>query len=176
MTALDLPRAVALTARLAESLKRSRERLATVFPVSGAAVAAFDEAVRTEPDAFLKRFENLTNHLQDQVFRLIVANEALREPSAMSKRDTVATWRSSASIGDSDAFSDALRVREPCVARLSRRAGAAGRPAQRGVVGRGCRTRRCSDRRSLGGAAAQSTRFAMNTRRKPFSRRRSVSA
>jgi hypothetical protein len=52
VTALDLPRAVALAARLAESLRRSRARLAAAFPVSGAAVAAFDEAARTEADAF----------------------------------------------------------------------------------------------------------------------------
>ena len=38
-------------------MRRSRARLAAVLPVSGAAVAAFDEAARTEADAFLKRFD-----------------------------------------------------------------------------------------------------------------------
>ncbi len=111
MTPLDLPRAVALVARLAESLRRSRERLAAEFPVSGAAVAAFDEATRTEADAFLKRFENLTNHLQDQVFRLVVAAEAVREPGGLSRRDTADYMEKLGVIADSDAFFDALRVR-----------------------------------------------------------------
>lgn len=88
MTRLDLPRAVALMARLAESLRRSRARLAAAFPVNGPVVAAFDEATRTEADAFLKRFENLINHLQDQVFRLVVETEAPREPRGLSRRDT----------------------------------------------------------------------------------------
>ncbi len=111
MTGLDLPRAVALTARLAESLRRSRGRLAAAFPVSGAAVAAFNEAARTEADAFLKRFENLVNHLQDQVFRLIVAAEAMRDPRELSRRDTADYMEKLGVIADSDAFFDALRVR-----------------------------------------------------------------
>ena len=74
-------------------------------------MAGFDEAARTEADAFLKRFENLTNHLQDQAFRLIVAAEAVREPSAMSKRDTADYMEKLGAIADSDAFFDALRVR-----------------------------------------------------------------
>lgn len=111
MTALDLPRAVALTARLAESLRRSRSRLAAAFPVSAAAVVAFDETARTETDAFLKRFENLANHLQDQVFRLIVAAEAMREPSALSRRDSADYMEKLGVIADSDVFFDAMRVR-----------------------------------------------------------------
>lgn len=111
MTLLDLPRAVSLAARLAESLRRSRARLAAVFPVSGAAVAAFDETTRTEADAFLKRFENLANHLQDQVFRLIVAAEAVREPAGLSMRDTADYMEKLGVIADSDAFFDAMRVR-----------------------------------------------------------------
>lgn len=111
MTPLDLPRAVGLVARLAASLRRSRSRLAAVFPLSGAAVAAFDEATRTEADAFLKRFENLINHLQDQVFRLIVAAEAVREPAGLSRRDTADYMEKLGVIADSDAFFDAMRVR-----------------------------------------------------------------
>jgi hypothetical protein len=110
VTPLDLPRAIALAARLAESLQRSRARLAAVFPVDGAAVARFDEAVRTEADAFLKRFENLANHMQDQVFRLIVAGEAMREPSALSRRDAADYMEKLGVIADSDAFFDAMRV------------------------------------------------------------------
>jgi hypothetical protein len=61
-------RAVALAARLADSLSRSQARLAAMFPVSGPAVAAFDEAARTEADAFLKRFENLADHRLSQAY------------------------------------------------------------------------------------------------------------
>lgn len=111
MTPLDLPRAVSLVARLAESLRRSRARLAAVFPVNGASVAGFDEATRTEADAFLKRFENLANHLQDQVFRLIVAAEAVREPAGLSRRDTADYMEKLGVIAASDAFFDAMRVR-----------------------------------------------------------------
>lgn len=107
MRALDLPRAIGLAARLVESLRRSRTRLAAVFPISGAAVVALDEPSRTEADAFLKRFENLANRLQDRVFRLVVAAEAVREPSALSRRD----MEKFGVIADSDAFSDAVRVR-----------------------------------------------------------------
>jgi hypothetical protein len=110
VTGLDLPRAVALTT-LAESLRRSRARLAATFPVSGGAVAAFDEATRTEADAFLKRFENLLKHLQDQVFRLVIVAEAVREPSGLSRRDTADHMEKFGVIADSDAFFDALRVR-----------------------------------------------------------------
>ena len=110
MTSLDLPRAVALVARLAESLCRSRERLAAVFPVSSAAVAAFDEAMRTQADAFLERFENLTNHPQGQVFRLVVEAEAVHEPRGLSRRDTADYMRELGVIAGSDAFFDALRV------------------------------------------------------------------
>lgn len=111
MTGLDLPRAVALTVRLAESLRRSRDRLAAAFPVSAAAVAAFGEATRTEADAFLKRFENLVNRLQDQLFRLTVAAEALRDPRELSRRDAADYMEKLGVVADSDAFFDALRMR-----------------------------------------------------------------
>ncbi len=111
MTPLDLPRAVSLATRLAESLRRSQVRLAAVFPISGASVATMDEATRTEADAFLKRFENLANDLQDQVFRLVVATEAGREPSALSRRDAADYMEKLGVVASSDGFFDAIRVR-----------------------------------------------------------------
>lgn len=82
-----------------------------MFPISAAAVAALDEPSRTEADAFLKRFESLANHLQDQVFRLIIAAEAVREPSALSRRDIADYMEELGVIADSDASFDAIRVR-----------------------------------------------------------------
>lgn len=53
----------------------------------------------------------MVNHLQDQVFRLIVAAEAMRDPRELSRRDTADYMEKLSVIADSDAFFDALRVR-----------------------------------------------------------------
>jgi uncharacterized protein YutE (UPF0331/DUF86 family) len=107
----DLANALDDAERIAEALRRSLARLAPSFPFDAARVAGQDEAARTETDAFLKRFENLVNHLQDQVWRRIVAEEGLRDPATMSRRDILDYMEKLGVIASADDVLDVVRVR-----------------------------------------------------------------
>jgi hypothetical protein len=52
-------------------LERSHANLAPVFPLAAAAIAAMDPDTEDDLDAFLKRFEQLVNTVQDELFKAI---------------------------------------------------------------------------------------------------------
>ena len=55
----------------ARRLRRSQKKLAPHFPLSAAAVADPSPESEDDLDAFLKRFEQLTNAIQDEIFKAI---------------------------------------------------------------------------------------------------------
>lgn len=55
----------------ARRLARSREKLRPRFPLSAAAVGALSPDVEDDLDAFLKRYEQLVNTIQDELFRVV---------------------------------------------------------------------------------------------------------
>jgi uncharacterized protein YutE (UPF0331/DUF86 family) len=64
----------------ARRLRRSQGTLATQFPLSPARVAALPPEVEDDVDAFLKRYEQLVNAIQDELFKVvaIVGGEDVR--------------------------------------------------------------------------------------------------
>ncbi|MBX9699982.1 MAG: hypothetical protein K2X74_11135 [Acetobacteraceae bacterium] len=111
MTAVDLTRAIARSEAIAASLQRSRSRLAPLFPLDAARVAALTEEQREALDALLKRFENLVNHLQDQVFRLVADHARVGDTAALSRRDVLDYLEKIGALDSADAVLDAARAR-----------------------------------------------------------------
>lgn len=111
MTEADLARAIGRSQAIAETLLRSRTRLAPLFPLDAARVAALAEEEREALDAFLKRFENLVNHLQDQVFRLAVDHARAGDTAGMSRRDVLDYLEKIGALESADAVLDATRAR-----------------------------------------------------------------
>lgn len=70
----------------ARRLARSRQILAGAFPLSAATISAPDPALEDGLDAFLKRFEQLVNSIQDELFKVVamVGDEDLR---GLSRRE-----------------------------------------------------------------------------------------
>jgi uncharacterized protein YutE (UPF0331/DUF86 family) len=64
----------------ARRLRRSQGTLAAQFPLSPARVAALPPEVEDDVDAFLKRYEQLVNAIQDELFKVvaIVGGEDVR--------------------------------------------------------------------------------------------------
>lgn len=111
MTVEDLRIALAQAAAAAASLRGSLTRLAPLFPMDGARLAALDEERREGPDALLKRFENLVNTLQDQVFRLVAEWEQARDPRHLSRRDVLDYLEKIGALDSADQFLDAVNIR-----------------------------------------------------------------
>lgn len=111
MTGEDADRAIATATRLAGRLRRSLAALEPYHPFDGPAVLAVDSAAPDATDAFLKRFENLVNHLQDQVWRRIVVEESFRDPAEMSRRDIAEAMEKTGLLRSTRDFLDAVRIR-----------------------------------------------------------------
>ncbi len=64
----------------ARRLARSQDKLAAHFPISSARVTALPPDVEDDLDAFLKRYEQLVNTVQDELFKVvaIVGGEDVR--------------------------------------------------------------------------------------------------
>lgn len=111
MTEPDLARAILRASSIAASLQRSLTRLAPLFPVTAERLAGLAEPEQEAMDAFLKRFENLVNHLQDQVFRLAIEVVRAGDTAALSRRDVLDGLEKVGALASADAFLDAARVR-----------------------------------------------------------------
>lgn len=111
MTEADLRRAILAARTVAASLRRSLDRLAPLLPIDANGAVALDEDGRDRMDAFIKRFENLVNTLQDQVFRLIAEHGLARDPARMSRRDTLDYMEKPGVLAEADPFHDAVRLR-----------------------------------------------------------------
>lgn len=70
----------------ARRLERSQKTLASRFPLTASTVTTLPAEAEDHVDAFLKRFEQLVNTLQDEVFKAIamIGEEDLR---TLSRRD-----------------------------------------------------------------------------------------
>jgi uncharacterized protein YutE (UPF0331/DUF86 family) len=70
----------------ARRLERSRNALASTFPLAGPAITAMAPETEDDVDAFLKRFEQLVGAIQDDLFKAIavLGSEDIR---ALARRD-----------------------------------------------------------------------------------------
>ncbi|WP_376099191.1 hypothetical protein ACE7GA_10600 [Roseomonas sp. CCTCC AB2023176] len=103
--------AVVTAEHLAARLRRSFDWLSPHLPLDAEALARLDAAQPEFLDAFLLRFENLTNHLQESVFRGIVVEVEERDPTRMSRRDVVELMDRLRYVPSADAFREAGKVR-----------------------------------------------------------------
>lgn len=62
-------------------------------------------------DAFLKRFENLVNHIQDQIWRRVVVDEGYRDPTELSRRDIADLMEKLGLLSGEQAFREVVRIR-----------------------------------------------------------------
>lgn len=85
--------------------------LAPYHPFHQQSVLAAEQAAPDASDAFLKRFENLVNHIQDQVWRRIVVEEGFRDPSEMSRRDIAENMEKAGLLRSTQEFVDVVRIR-----------------------------------------------------------------
>lgn len=112
----DLGTALATTARLAARLRDALDQMKPYIPFDAERVEAVEAANPLLTDAFLKRFENLVNHLQDQLWRRVAVEEGLRDPDRMSRRDLADLMEKLDLLPSADEFLDVVRTRN----RLSR--------------------------------------------------------
>lgn len=107
----DTARAVRLASHLGGRLAASLAVLARFLPFDAAQVEAVNEQVPDATDAFLKRFENLVNHVQDQAWRLIAVDEGFRDPAEMSRRDIAEFMAKIGLLTSYEDFREVVRIR-----------------------------------------------------------------
>ena len=80
--------ALRATAGCVQRLARSQRQLAARFPLSPATVTSLPPDVEDDLDAFLKRYEQLVNAIQDELFKAValVGGEDLR---GLARREVV---------------------------------------------------------------------------------------
>ena len=86
-------------------------QLAPYLPFDAPSLEAADAALPFATDALLKRFENLVNHLQDQVWRRAAVALSFRDPAAMSRRDLADAMERLGFLPSADAFVEVIRTR-----------------------------------------------------------------
>lgn len=107
----ELLDALVASARLADRLREALARLQPCLPFDGARVLAAETSDPLLTDAFLKRFENLACHLQDQLWPRIAVEQGMRNPAIVSRRDHADLKEKYALPGSADAFLDVIRLR-----------------------------------------------------------------
>ena len=107
----DLLEALAVTERLAAKLRDALAQLAPYLPFDAERVEAVEADNSLLTDAFLKRFEDLVNHLQDQLWRQVAVEQGFRDPSEMSRRDLADLMEKYGLLASSDAFAGVVRTR-----------------------------------------------------------------
>jgi hypothetical protein len=107
----DLLEAQAITARLAAKLRDVLARLAPYLPFDAERVEAVEADNSLLTDAFLKRFENLVNHLQDQLWRQVAVEQGFRNPADMSRRDLADLMEKLDLLASADDFAEVVRTR-----------------------------------------------------------------
>lgn len=107
----DLSVALAVTKRLADKLRDVLDELAPYLPFDADRVEAVESANSLLTDAFLKRFENLVNHLQDQLWRQAAVEQGFRDPALMSRRDLADLMEKFGLLDSADAFAEVVKTR-----------------------------------------------------------------
>lgn len=107
----DLLEAAAITAGLAAKLRDVLVQLAPYLPFDAERVEAVEAANSLLTDAFLKRFENLVNHLQNQLWRRVAVEQGFRNPADMSRRDLADLMEKLGLLASADDFVEVVRVR-----------------------------------------------------------------
>ena len=73
----------------ARRLARSQRKLAAAFPLSSATVSALPPEVEDDLDAFLKRFEQLVNTIQDELFKVVAVTAYEAVPDLLAAHEGV---------------------------------------------------------------------------------------
>jgi hypothetical protein len=107
----DLVAALRISLHLAARLRAALVMLEPYRPFDAASVEAVENADPLLTDAFLKRFENLVNQLQDQLWRRVAVEIGLRDPAEMSRRDLVDLMERLGLVPSADDFVDVVRTR-----------------------------------------------------------------
>ncbi len=145
----------------ASRLSRSQRKLAPHFPLSPATVSALAPEVEDDLDAFLKRYEQLVNAIQDELVKAvaIVGDEDIR---GLARREVAELMDR---LG-----ARARRDPEPNRPHVSGRSAAAGREPERGLQRRARPSRRLRERPSLprGSLAATPIRLIHDRRNPTF--------
>lgn len=105
-----LARNLASARRVAERLRRSREKLAPEMPLSGEAVMRLTEARQESIDALLKRYEQLEDALGRGLFRTLAALEG-EDTAALSRRDLALLMEKLGIVASADVWSEAALMR-----------------------------------------------------------------
>lgn len=111
MSDLDTSHAIRIGTHLAQRLQASLDTLGRFHPFDATRVTEADIAVPDATDAFLKRLENLVNHIQDQVWRRIVVDEGFRDPAEMSRRDIAELMEKITLLPSVAEFREVVRLR-----------------------------------------------------------------
>ncbi len=98
------------SARIAVRLSRSRQTVAPLFPLDGAAFERLTEEMEVALDAMLKRLENLQDILARRVFKGVLL--ALDEPlDGLSARDIANRLEALGALPDATQWSHLVRLR-----------------------------------------------------------------
>jgi len=109
-----LARNLASARRVAERLRRSREKLASDIPLSAEAVTRLTEAQQEAIDALLKRYEQLEDALGRGLFRTLAALEG-EDVSALSRRDLALLMEKLGVVASAEAWNEAALMRNRLV-------------------------------------------------------------
>jgi hypothetical protein len=85
--------------------------LAPYVPLDARRVEAVEAANSLLTGASLKRFENLVNHLQDQLWRQVALEQGFRSPADMSRRDLADLMEQLGLLASADDFAGVVRTR-----------------------------------------------------------------
>ena len=95
---------------VATRLERSVSRLAALFPISAQRLPQLAEEEEDGLDAFLKRFEQLTDLLQTRLFRTVLALEG-EEVAVLSRRDAAFLLERLGALASADEWAKLVLLR-----------------------------------------------------------------
>lgn len=92
-------------------MRDALDQMQPYIPFNADRVDAVEAANPLLTDAFPKRFENLVNHLQDQLWRRVAVEQGFRDPDRMSRRDLADLMEKLELLPSADEFLDVVRTR-----------------------------------------------------------------
>lgn len=101
---------VRLAERVAARLEASMARLAALFPLGAGRLSTLRDEEQERLDAFLKRFEQLTDLLQARLFRAVVALEG-EDVGALSRRDVALVLERIGALASADEWAEIVLLR-----------------------------------------------------------------
>jgi uncharacterized protein YutE (UPF0331/DUF86 family) len=120
----------------ARRLERSHKKLAHRFPLTPATVAALPADAEDDLDAFLKRFEQLVNVIQDEIFKAValLGGEDIR---GLARREIAELMERLGALPSAAAFRTLVAIRNRITHVYPGGPGSTGTKPERGVCGGG---------------------------------------